>query len=161
MILAMGTQTFKMTTWNDDAVSYVEITGGIDEYAQFGEVRLMPKIAVDLKGVTALNSVGTRAWCLWIQRFRAPTEVILDGCPAIVVKSFTSVKGFLTDRCLVRSFVIPFYSDVSGESLDFLAVRGNHFDAVGRLNLPEIKDSSGNPMEMDVVPEQYLSFFKR
>lgn len=144
----------------DGATTYVEITGAINEHAQFGEVRTAPKININLTGVTALNSVGTRAWCLWIQRFREPAEVSLEGCPPIMVKSFVSVKGFLTDRCVVRSFVIPFYSDVSGEGRDFLAIRGNHYDAKGRLNLPEVKDSQGNLMEMDVVPDQYLSFLK-
>ena len=61
---------------------------------------------------------------------------------------------------MVKSFVIPFFSDVSGESRDFIAVRGTHFDGKGRLNLTEIKDSQGNVMEMDVVPGMYLSFLK-
>lgn len=156
----MSTEPFKLKSWIDGATTYVDITGAINEYAQFGDVRAADKININLSGVTALNSVGTRAWCLWIQRFRAPTEVDLEGCPAIMVKSFVSVKGFLTDRCVVRSFVIPFFSDVTGESRDFVAIRGSHYDAKGRLNLPELKDSLGNVMEMDVVPEQYLSFLK-
>lgn len=149
-----------MKSWMDGMTTFVEITGPINEHAQFGEVRLGQKLNINLTGVTALNSVGTRAWCLWIQRFRAPLEVILEGCPPIIVKSFVSVKGFLPERCVVRTFVIPFYSEVTGESRDFLAVRGNHFDAQGRLNLPELKDSEGNLMEMDVVPETYLAFLK-
>ncbi len=156
----MPVEQFKMKSWMDGVTTFVEITGPINEHAQFGEVRLGQKLNINLTGVTTLNSVGTRAWCLWIQRFRAPLEVILEGCPPIVVKSFTSVKGFLPERCVVRTFVIPFYSHETGESRDFLAIRGKHFDAQGRLNLPEIKDSEGHLMEMDVVPENYMAFLK-
>lgn len=145
----------------DGVTTFVEMTGPINEHAKFGELRLGQKLNINLTGVTALNSVGTRTWCLWIQRFRPPLEVILEGCPPIIVKSFTSVKGFLPDHCVVRTFVIPFYSEITGESRDFIAVRGHHFDAQGRLHLPELKDAEGNRMEMDVVPDIYLAFLKK
>jgi len=159
LVEAMGLTPFKMKSWMEGATTFVEMGGAIDERAQFGDVKATDKMVVNLEGVNFLNSVGTRSWCLWLQRFRAPAEVTLVRCPVIMVKSFASVKSFLTDRCVVQSFYIPFYSDKTGERKDFLMVRGTHF-GTGEIKLPEIRDSAGDVMEMDVIPELYLSFIK-
>lgn len=155
--MSMGLTPFKMKSWAEGDTTFAEISGAIDERAQFGEVRVVLQLNINLEGVNFINSVGTRSWCLWLQRFRAPVNVTLTRCPVIMVKSFSSVKNFLTDRCTVQSFYIPFYSESTGERKDFLMVRGTHF-GVGDIKLPEIKDSQGHVMEMDVIPELYLSF---
>ena len=152
---------FAMKSWMEGQTTIVEMVGALNESAQLGEVRMAKTVKIRLEGVTALNSVGTRTWCAWISRFREPVDVILEGCPPIMVKSFSVVKGFLTERCRVDSFVIPFYAEASGEARDFLAVRGVHFDAAGKLNLPQVKDSRGQAMEMDVVAETYLAFLAK
>ncbi len=155
----MAVTPFKMKSWMEGNTSFVEITGAIDERAQFTEVKLAEKMVINLEGVNFINSIGTRAWCLWLQRFRAPLKITMVRCPVIMVKSFSSVKSFLTDRCTIESFYIPFYSDNTGERKDFLAVRGTHFGDAD-MQLPEIKDSKGEIMDMDVVPELYFSFIK-
>lgn len=155
----MGLTPFKMKSWTEGATTFVEISGAIDERAQFAEVKPGENMTINLEGVDFINSVGTRAWCLWLQRFRAPTTITVVRAPVMMVKSFSSVKGFLTDRCVVQSFYIPFYSEKTGERKDFLMVRGTHFGD-GDIKFPELKDSSGVLMEMDVIPELYLGFVK-
>lgn len=157
----MGLAPFQFNSRVENQTAILEIGGSIDENAQFGEIRVSEKVVVKLHKVTFLNSVGTRSWCLWLQKFRSPTVVNLEGCPPIMVKSFSVVKNFLTDRCIVHSFYVPFYSEATGEHLDFLAERNVHFDADGRIKIPEIKDSKGQAMEMDVVPESYFAFLKK
>ena len=155
----MAVTPFIMKTWVEGDVTLVEIGGAIDEKAKFIEVKLNGKMIVNLEAVNFINSVGTRSWCLWLQRFRAPTQITMVRCPVIMVKSFSSVKNFLTDRCTIESFYVPFYSDKIGERQDFLAVRGANFGD-GNFTFPELKDSAGELMEMDVIPELYLSFIK-
>ncbi len=155
----MVTQPFQMKTWFEDGTTFIEISGSIDEQARFTDVKLNGKVVINLEGVKFLNSVGTRSWCLWVQRFRPPIEVSLIRCPVIMVKSFPLVKNFLTSCCTVESFFVPYYSESTGERKDFLAIRGTHFEH-SNVQLPELKDSKGNEMELDIIPEIYLSFLK-
>lgn len=155
----MAITPFKLKSWMDGNTTFVEITGAIDECAQFADVKYNEKMIINLEGVNFLNSVGTRSWCLWLQRFRAPVQISMVRCPVIMVKSFSSVKSFLTDRCTIDSFYVPFYSEKTGERKDFLAVRGSHFGET-EIKLPELKDSAGDLMEIDVIPELYLLFIK-
>jgi hypothetical protein len=155
----MALAPFKMSSRVDRGVTYVALSGSIDERAQFIEFPLNPRVVVDLEGVNFINSVGTRSWCLWLQRLRAPVIVTMVRCPVIMVKSFSSIKSFVTDQCVVESFFIPFYSETTGERKDFLAIRGTHFEDMN-VRIPEIRDSNGQVMDMDVIPEIYLSFLR-
>lgn len=152
---------FRLSSTVDGDTTSILISGPIDESAQFGEVRSEGTVKIDLGGVTRMNSVGTRAWCLWIQRFRPPVVVILSNCPAIMVKSFGSIKGFITDHCRVYSFEVPFYSPKTGERKDFLAIWGQNFTSSANMSIPPFKDSEGNLMEMDVDPRTYFAFLKK
>ena len=78
----------------------------------------------------------------------------------LMVKNFESIKGFLGKRARVFSFIVPFYSESTGERKNFLATWGVHYDAKGEVRIPEQLDSKGDPMEMDVVPDIYFSFLK-
>jgi len=157
----LNNDAFNCTVSNEMSHALVEVSGPIDESASFPELRSEGHIRVDLTNVTRINSVGTRTWCVWIQRFRAPAEVILIGCPVCIVSVFTAVRGVLGKQCRVYSFIIPFYSVDTGESKNVLAVWGQHFDHSGKLKLPPVIDSKGVPMEMDVIPETYFAFLKQ
>jgi ABC-type transporter Mla MlaB component len=156
----MTRDSFKITVAHEMSFSLVQISGPIDETATFPELRSEGHIRVDLSQVTRINSVGTRAWCVWMQRFRAPAEVVLIGCPVCMVSVFRAIKGMLGKQCRVYSFIIPFYSSLTREGTSFVAVWGQHFDHSGKLKIPPVLDSKGNVMEMDVIPETYFSFLK-
>src|SRR6185312_11256922 len=103
--------SFQIEVNHMSTYSVVQISGPIDETAVFPELRSEGRINVDLSQVTRINSVGIRSWCLWIQRFRSPADIVLIGCPVFMVTNFTAIKGFLSRRCRVFSFEIPFYSE--------------------------------------------------
>lgn len=149
---------FRMKSRIDGDTTFVELGGAIDETADFGDIKTNQKLTINLENVTFMNSVGTRSWCLWIQRFREPTEVTLVRCPAIVVKSFSIVRGILTDHCTVQSFYVPYYSQATGERKDFLAIRGTHFLGP-QVSIPPVHDSKGAVMELDVA-DSYFAFLK-
>lgn len=154
----MPENSLKVNTICEGENVIVELVGQIDESASFPELKSEGLIKINLRGISRLNSVGTRAWCLWIQRFRAPAEIVLIECPVIMVKNFTLVKGFLNDRCRIYSFIVPYYSERTGERRDILLTWGKDFDSKGLLRLPEVTDKAGNPMEADVIPESYFAF---
>lgn len=139
----------------------IVVKGSIDETVKFPFLKCDGQVHIDVAGVKMINSIGTRAWCLWLQRFPKPATIVLSGCPVIMVKNFSLIKGFLTDNCKVFSFVIPFYSEVTGERHDFLATWGQHFDSKGKLKLPQMLDSKKMPMVVDVVEETYFAFLKK
>lgn len=71
------------------------------------------------------------------------------------------VQGFLPTNGKVASFYVPFYSDESGEDKSVLFTQGKEYTDSGLGALPEVKDSAGKPMEMDVVEAKYFKFLKK
>lgn len=152
---------FTFTESTADNQTKIVLTGYVNEFAKLPEI-LNPAatMRIGLKGVTGLNSVGTRNWCDWLRTIKPPTVIILEECPMIFVKAFNQVQGALTPTTQVASFYVPYYSDDTGERKDVLFVSGQHF-MTGGVKPPEVKDSAGKPMEMDVIAESYFAFLKR
>ena len=138
----------------------LQFAGSIDENTKFPPLKSGGRVSLNMRRVTGLNSNGTRSWCVWLAKQKPPLAIMLEEVPVLVVKSFTMVQGFLTPNTDVLSFFVPFYSDETGERNDFLAVKDRHYFPGGRLDLPQIKDSKGNVMELDVIPEHYFGFLK-
>lgn len=140
-------------------VTKLSVSGYVNEHAKFPSVEMAPKIVVDLKGVTGLNSIGTRSWLLWIKNGLPETPISVTYAPTLFVKMFGEVQGTLAKRVTVDSFYVPFYSDESGERKDVLFERGKQFDENGQLTLPDVKDSKGHQLELDVLPN-FFNFLK-
>lgn len=136
----------------------LEFLGSLNEHAKLPAVTGKSRVRVNLRNLTGINSLGTKAWVTWSATMKAPVTIHLEECPVVFVKSFTIVKGFLADNMRVESFLIPFYSPQSGERTDFLVVRGRHFETT-LDKVPELKDSKGNLFELD-INKAYLSFLK-
>jgi hypothetical protein len=151
-------QKFEVRVNPDAKETRVEMSGALNEHAELPDLRMNLPIHINLKNLTMLNSLGTKSWVTWARRFRPPVKIHLEQCPPVFVKSFSMVKGFLTDTMQVDSFFVPFYSTATGERKDFLVVRGEHFDK-GAIKVPELTDSKGNVMESD-VSSNYFSFLK-
>ena len=141
--------------------SFVRLAGVIDEHARMPEFTPAPVVVVHLGKVSAINSIGSRAWLGWVQRLRPPTKVQLEECPVVFVKSFNVVQGFLTPNCDVTSFYLPYYSDETGERRDLLAVKGRDFAPGRPPRLTPPADSRGRTMELDVIEQSYLAFLER
>lgn len=151
-------QPFKSSSQVAGETLMVQLIGDLAEGAVLPEISSEPKMNINVGKITKLNSYGTRLWCIWVNKFKEPVHIYLEECPVIFVKSFSMVKGFLPENMEVLSFYIPFYSDATGERQDFLALKGKHFFEGGKLDIPQLKDSKGNSMEMDIIPSSYLAF---
>lgn len=135
---------------------------------EFREGSLLPelpdnqqKLVINLDLVTGLNSVGTRLWCRWIAdaSIKFP-EILVEEAPMLFVKAFGQIQGALTKNCKVNSLKIPYYSDSLGENKNVTVRLGEHYSFDGPFALPEVKDSLGQPMEIDIIEETYFSFLK-
>lgn len=142
----------------------VTLAGHIDEDAQFTALDLSGasgKVVVDIEGVTAINSCGIREWVKWIRTAPNTTSVVFKKCPKVIVDQINMVTGFLPDNGKVESFFVPYYSDESGNEKMVLFEEGKQFNG-GEVNPPaEVKDESGEAMEMDVIEAKYFKFLKK
>jgi hypothetical protein len=141
----------------------IAVTGGIDEDANFQPVDPGPAGAVvlDLNGVTAINSVGIREWIKWVKSFPPAVKLSVRNCPKIIVDQINMVAGFLPAGTRIDSFYVPYYSDATGNEKMVLFQNGKEFKDDGSLEFPaEVKDDSGEAMEMDVIEAKYFKFLK-
>ncbi|HMN67467.1 MAG TPA: hypothetical protein PKC28_02915 [Bdellovibrionales bacterium] len=152
----MNTFTSNMTTHGNSAI--LELKGPLNEHAKLPEIKATSMLTIKLHSVTQLNSLGVREWCGWIKNLPDSLQISLEGCPLMFVKSFSLIKGVLTPNTTVMSMYVPFYSKKSREETDVLLQQGKHYSNKGILSLPEVKDSAGNPMELDSIAKKYLAF---
>lgn len=140
----------------------LEVAGNIDEDSSFqpADTGGAAEIVLDLDKVTAINSVGIREWIKWVKTMPAASKLAVRKCPKIIVDQINMVAGFLPAGTVVESFYVPYYSDASGEEKMVLFNNGTEFTN-GEVNAPaEVKDDSGEVMEMDVIEAKYFKFLK-
>jgi hypothetical protein len=139
----------------------VSLAGTIDEDADFNPHSLAgaPAISLDLANVKSINSCGIREWIKWIGT-AGPVAVQYFDCPKIIVDQINMVQGFLPATGKVMSFFVPFYNDDSGEEKSVLFTLGKEYSETGLQAQPEVKDTKGQPMEMDVVEAKYFKFLR-
>ncbi len=139
----------------------VTMSGVIDEDADFNPHSLAgaPAIQLQLGAVKSINSCGIREWIKWMGTAGAASVQYFE-CPKIIVDQINMVQGFLPASGKVMSFYVPFYSDESGEEKSVLFTMGKEYSETGLQAAPEVKDSQGQAMEMDVVEAKYFKFLK-
>lgn len=138
----------------------LEIKGNIDEDSNFTPPDLgsTASVVLDLEGVTAINSVGIREWIKWTKGFPASLQLAVRKCPKIIVDQINMVSGFLPSGTVVQSFYVPYYSDASGNEKMVLFENGKEFKGGDLFPPAEVKDESGEVMEMDVIEAKYFKF---
>lgn len=140
----------------------LRISGGVDEDANFQPVDMgaLKSMVLDVEGVTAINSVGIREWIKWTKGFPSGLQIMIRRCPKIIVDQINMVAGFLPPATVIESFFVPYYSEGTGAEKMVLFENGKEFKG-GDLHAPaEIKDDSGEVMEMDVIEAKYFKFLK-
>ncbi len=153
---------FTMNKTQEGANVVVHLSGNVDEDSNFQAIDggTASSIILDLEKITAINSVGIREWIKWIKEFPPTVQLSLRKCPKIIVDQVNMVAGFLPAGAKIESFFVPYYSDSSGSEKMVLFESGKEF-ADGQITaMPEIKDESGEVMEMDVIEAKYFKFLK-
>ncbi len=143
----------------------VRMSGKLNESADLQMVSLPPVSAVeiDLVDLTHINSIGIRNFRDWLLTVKAP-ELAFSYCPRVFIDQVNMVMDFLPKHAKVLSFYVPYYSDATGEDKLVLFTRGKEFQVVDgevKLTFPEVLDSKGKEMDVDVIGDRYFGFLSK
>lgn len=154
--------SFSITKKPEASQLVFDLKGGIDEDANFTPPDLgsFMIVVLDLAGVTAINSVGIREWIKWVKSFPTSIKLKVRHCPKIIVDQINMVAGFLPAGTDIESFYVPYYSENSGTEKMVLFEKGKEYDENGFNPPAEVKDETGEVMEMDVIEAKYFKFLK-
>lgn len=139
----------------------LQLGGIIDEDADFAPLSLSgaQEVQIDMDGIKSINSCGIREWIKWIGT-NSSAKVVYSKCPKVIVDQMNMVDGFLPIFAKVESFYVPYYNEDSGSEKNILFRYGVEFKE-GQVQPPsEVKDESGNAMEMDIIESKYFKFIK-
>lgn len=139
----------------------LQLGGTIDEDADFAPLELQgaQEVQIDMDDIKSINSCGIREWIKWISA-NSTAKVVYAKCPKVIVDQMNMVDGFLPSFAKVESFYVPYYNEDSGAEKNILFRYGVEFKE-GQVQPPaEVKDESGNAMEMDIIESKYFKFIK-
>lgn len=141
----------------------ITITGVVDEYADFSGLASMAQktLAVDLGGVTRVNSSGIRNWIQTILRNKI--QIVLSNCSPVIVDQFSMIPEFIGKSGYVESFYGNFHCASCGYEHAHLFVLGRDVQA-GHVR-PLIALTQPCPrcpetMDFDHNPDVYFAFLK-
>ncbi|PWU12251.1 MAG: hypothetical protein C5B49_16605 [Bdellovibrio sp.] len=146
----------------DGARLVVVMKGNIDEDAQFSplEVGAVNVVVLDLAGVITIDSIGMRNWIKWVKAMPESLRLSVRRCPKVIVNQINMIAGFLPATAKIDSFYVPYYANVSGSETMVLFENGREFKDGEVQAAPEVKDDTGEIMEMDVT-DAYFKFLRR
>lgn len=147
---------------NEGAKYYVDLNGVLDEDVNFSEVNCKSpeEIFVDFEKVQSINSCGIREWIRWIMNY-TDCKITYLKCPKIIVDQINMVDGFLPKNGVVASFFVPYYNEESGSEQSVLFSFGKEYNDQSVMPPENVKDASGNPMEMDIIESKYFKFIQK
>ncbi|KYG67955.1 hypothetical protein AZI87_01385 [Bdellovibrio bacteriovorus] len=149
-----------------DKCTTILLKGSLNEYSSaLDGVEVNPNfdLSIDLKDLQAINSLGIRNFHNFIQRVRCQ-RLKLFYCPRVFVNQLNMVEGFLPDKAEIESFFVPYFSEQSGEDAQVLFTKFLEYKKVKDkivLSIPEMQDSQGNRMDLDVFKDQYFRFLDK
>lgn len=119
----------------------------------FLEIWMNPKVY--------LNSLGVREWVKWIQPAAEDRDlsILIYQCSDAFIHLANYIFDLIPKNCEVMSFYLPFYSEATDETKKVLLTRGHEF-IDDNVSLPQIYDSLGNVMMIDVDTNRYFKFLK-
>ena len=161
---------FKISQKLEGDVLRLTVEGSIDEDAVFPNLDLskIKSVELDLKGVTAINSVGIREWMEWIKPVAAKAQIRLHNCPKALVFQLNMVDGFLPPNSSVSSFYVPFFCEKCDREESVLFTVGKEvtggpggakisFDSKTHFKCAEATCE----MAMDATESKYFQFLRR
>jgi hypothetical protein len=139
----------------------LELSGDLDEHSQIPTFKERKNIRINMGKVTSINSYGVKIWCTWMASHKDWDAIIIEEAPFVFIRHISSVRGFISPIVTILSFYVPYFSDETQERKDVLFLREREFTKDGSLKIPEILDSKGQKMELDVIESSYFAFLKK
>src|SRR5262245_57359552 len=153
-------QKFQAAVHHRDDISYVKLTGVIDEDNELGDLvdKIPPGTAViDLGEIERINSCGVRDWVNWLGKLENnTTKTVLVECSPAIVAQINLVNNF-TGTGVVKSFYVPYFCPECDEEKVLLVEAADmgpppHEPPTCRC------DECDLVMDFDDMPDSYFAF---
>src|SRR5687767_10615738 len=153
-------QKFQAAVHHRDDVSYVKLSGVIDEDNELADLvdKIPPGTAViDLGEIERINSCGVRDWVNWLGKLEGnATKVVLVECSPAIVAQINLVNNF-TGNGVVKSFYVPYFCPECDEEKVLLVEASDmgpppHEPPTCRC------DECDLVMDFDDMPDSYFAF---
>ena len=95
-----------------DQTIILRFVGAINEDSNLDKINVSGgrNIVMDVEGVDAINSFGSRNWCRWIKSV-TETQIEIINCNPLFIDYVNTMKDFIPANCLIRSFIVPYYCE--------------------------------------------------
>jgi len=153
-------QKFQAAVHHRDDVSYVKLSGVIDEDNELADLvdKIPPGTAViDLGEIERINSCGVRDWVNWLGKLEGQqTKSVLVECSPAIVAQINLVNNF-TGNGVVKSFYVPYFCPECDEEKVLLVEAADmgpppHEPPTCRC------DECDLVMDFDDMPDSYFAF---
>ena len=95
--------------------------GAINEFSKFDALYNLeePKIILNLKEITRINSIGLREWIQALSAILPQIHLTFEECSPMVVYQMNMIP-FFVERATIQSVYAPYYCEEDDEQQNFL-----------------------------------------
>jgi hypothetical protein len=141
------------------------LSGRVDEYAEFESLTNAPApLKLNIGKVTSINSVGVRKFLAFTIAWSPRKFEFFECTPEFIanVNVIPQMLGTPSDETQIKTFFIPFACETCKRVENILVQReALKADAHGDLVLPQKNCAKcGEPLELDVEPNEYFMFLR-
>jgi anti-anti-sigma regulatory factor len=155
---------FQSSVHQRDDVSYVKVTGVIDEDNELAPLadRLTGTVTavIDLSEIERINSCGVRDWVNWLGKVeKSGAKTVLIECSPSIVAQINLVNNF-TGQGVVKSFYAPYFCP-NCDLEKVLLVETRDMAGQHPFKSPSCRcDECDGPMDFDDMEESYFAFMQ-
>jgi ABC-type transporter Mla MlaB component len=141
----------------------LRLSGRIDESAGLPALleRIVDgrRIAIDLAGISAINSIGVREWCLFLRKLvRRGFEVVLRRCSETMVHQMNMIVDVWQGATL-ESIFLPYACPSCGQDESICINVAVHLPELKAKRVPPQRcPKCGTGMVLNELPERFLLF---
>lgn len=148
---------------DQDGTTWFAIRGEITEGARFAPLlaRASADVAIDLSGVSRINSTGVREWIQFITKLEETAlRLRLARCSVPIVQQLNMISNF-TGHAMVISAYTPWFCETCDDEYTVLFDLERDPEELLSKSYPCPVCDSDEPMEFDDLPDHYFAFRKR
>ena len=117
--------------------------------------RLAGDVRIDVSGITRINSAGVKEWMAFIGQLAPTVKLLFERCPVGFVSQLNMVAGFI-GKGRVASIAVPYLCPGCDTNVEPLVTVEQAAQGLPPSHGPCPK--CGEPLELDVSPDEYLAF---
>lgn len=153
-------QKFEYSKENIDDVTLIKMSGVIDEDCYLKDIFIdaLDKIAIDLSGITRINSCGIRTWVNVMDMLTEKKMVIFIECSPVIMRQFNMIANF-GGKGVVQSFHIPYFCENCNKEYELTAETRDFLSKELPLNVDVYRCTECNSqLVFDDIESKYFNF---